>query len=115
MRVGSAVVAVAAMVAAWGPAFAAPGAKGHTHATFAAGEPGNPKRPFRTIEIIASEGDGKMLFTPDRIEVQRGEQIKFIIRNEGFLAHELMLDSFEANFHPHQLVFRRAFASVVQE
>jgi uncharacterized cupredoxin-like copper-binding protein len=68
------------------------------HTTFAAGKPGNPKRKTsRTIEIVANEGDGKMFYTPDRIEVRRGEQIRFIIRNEGALAHELLLDSIEGN------------------
>lgn len=97
MRYAFSGLAIVAWVAVWGSAIAAPGEKGHTHATFNAGEPGNPKKPFRIIEIIANEGDGKMLFTPERIEVKRGEQIKFIIRNDGALPHDLMLDSFEAN------------------
>lgn len=68
------------------------------HTTFAAGKPGNPKRKTsRTIEIVANEGDGKMFYTPDKIEVTRGEQIRFIIRNAGVLKHELMFDSIEGN------------------
>ena len=52
-------------------AFAAAPALGHEqhgHATYSAGEPGNPKKPSRTIEVTMSE----MEFTPSRIEVKRG-------------------------------------------
>jgi uncharacterized cupredoxin-like copper-binding protein len=76
----------------------APFSSASAHSTFAAGKPGNPKKPAsRTIEIIAREGDGKMSYSPDRIEVTQGEQIRFIIKNEGELAHEFLLDSFEGN------------------
>ena len=62
------------------------------HGTFAAGDPGDPKRPIaRTIEIIAREAEGKMSYTPDKIEVMRGEQIRFVIKNEGELAHPAAL------------------------
>jgi uncharacterized cupredoxin-like copper-binding protein len=68
------------------------------HGTFAAGDPGDPKKPTsRTIEIVAREADGRMSYTPDKIEVKRGEQIRFVIKNEGELAHEFLLDSFEGN------------------
>ena len=68
------------------------------HGTFAAGKPGDPKKKTaRTIEIIAREADGKMTYSPDKIEVRRGEQIRFVIKNEGELAHEFLLDSFEGN------------------
>lgn len=79
------------------PAVAGPGEKGHTHATFNAGAPGDPKKPFRVIEVRATEGSGTMAFDPPKIVVEQGEQIKFVIRNGGELAHEFMLDSFEAN------------------
>ena len=68
------------------------------HGTFAAGKPGDPKKKTaRTIEIIAREAEGKMTYAPDKIEVRRGEQIRFVIKNEGELAHEFLLDSFEGN------------------
>ena len=68
------------------------------HGTFAAGKPGDAKKKTgRTIEIIAREAQGKMSYTPDKIEVRRGEQIRFVIKNEGELAHEFLLDSFEGN------------------
>ena len=81
-------VTIAPIVAA-----SAPGAPGHSHETFTAGEPGDPKKPARVVQISMKEEDGKMLFIPDRVEVRKGEQIKFVLRNNGELAHEFMLAS----------------------
>ena len=64
---------------------------------FAAGEPGDPKRPFRVIEITMNDGPGTMTYSPNKIEVRRGEQIKFVLKNVGYLAHEFLIDSFENN------------------
>lgn len=60
---------------------------GYAHESYSAGEPGNPKRPARTITVEMSE----MSFSPARIEVKRGEQIRFIIRNVGTEDHEFLL------------------------
>ena len=70
----------------------APATPGHSHASdFRAGEPGNPKKPARIVQVTMREGDGKMMFVPDRVEVKRGEQIRFVLRNNGELDHEFML------------------------
>jgi uncharacterized cupredoxin-like copper-binding protein len=77
----------------------------HTHENYSAGEPGNPKKPSRTIEVEMSE----MAYTPSRIEVKRGEQIRFVIRNAGTEDHEFLLATTEENLkhaevmkkHPH--------------
>jgi Resolvase, N terminal domain len=37
------------------------------------------------------EADGSMSFAPDRIEVRRGEQIKFALKNAGMQDHEFIL------------------------
>lgn len=37
------------------------------------------------------EMDGKMMFMPARVEVKKGEQIKFVLRNNGELDHEFVL------------------------
>jgi uncharacterized cupredoxin-like copper-binding protein len=67
---------------------------GHDHAArFAAGRPGDPKKPARQIDIEMREAAGKMVFTPDRIEVHRNEQVRFRIQNHGELDHEFMLVS----------------------
>jgi len=62
---------------------------GHTH--FSAGVPGNPKKPARVVEVIMKEGDGKMEYVPSRVEVKRNEQIRFVLKNAGELAHEFVL------------------------
>ncbi|MPZ55278.1 MAG: copper resistance protein [Rhizobiales bacterium] len=79
-------------------ALAAPGAPGHSHNSgFSAGEPGNPKKPARIVQVVMREGDGKMMFIPDRVEVRRGEQVRFILRNNGELDHEFVLATKEEN------------------
>jgi uncharacterized cupredoxin-like copper-binding protein len=80
-----------------GAAFAAPGAPGHGHATVSAGQPGNPKKPARVIVVTMREGDGKMMFIPDRLEIKRGEQIRFILENAGELDHEFVLATTKEN------------------
>lgn len=83
---------VLSLAALAGPVSAGPGASGHSHDThFSAGEPGDPKKPARIVQVTANEGSGKMMFIPDRVEIRRGEQIKFILRNNGELDHEFVL------------------------
>ena len=38
-----------------------------------------------------------MLYFPDRIEVRKGEQIRFILQNTGELDHEFLLATTEEN------------------
>jgi uncharacterized cupredoxin-like copper-binding protein len=67
------------------------------HGTYSAGEPGDPKKPSRTIEITMQEGEGKMMFKPEKIVVRKGEQIRFKLTNVGFLPHEFLLATREEN------------------
>lgn len=77
----------------------------HGHATFSAGEPGDPKKPARTVEILMNEMD----YAPAKIEVKRGEQIRFVLRNVGKEDHEFLLATTKENLahaevmkkHPH--------------
>ena len=64
---------------------------------FAAGVPGNPKQKSRTVEIVMREGNGTMTYSHETIAVKRGEQIRFVIKNEGALTHEFMLASVKEN------------------
>jgi uncharacterized cupredoxin-like copper-binding protein len=57
------------------------------HGGYSAGEPGDPKKPAREIVVSMSEMD----YSPSVIEVKRGEQVRFIIRNAGTEAHEFLL------------------------
>ncbi|GAH31359.1 unnamed protein product, partial [marine sediment metagenome] len=75
------------------------------HESFSAGEPGDPAKPSRTIEVVMTE----MAFAPELIEVKRGEQVRFVIRNSGKEDHEFMLATLRENLkhgelmkkHPH--------------
>jgi uncharacterized cupredoxin-like copper-binding protein len=66
-------------------------------ARFSAGEPGNPKKPARAVLVTMRESDGKMMFIPDKVEVKKGEQIRFMLRNSGALEHEFVLATAEEN------------------
>lgn len=71
---------------------------GHSHGDGRAyGEPGDPRKPGRTIQITMRETDGKMVFVPNRIDVRKGEQIKFAIRNSGELDHEIVVGTLDEN------------------
>jgi len=89
----------AVMAMAWptGIALADPGvsghshAHGHVHAAFSAGEPGDASKPARVIKVVMREEGRKMLFEPNAISVRRGEQVRFVINNDGLLNHEFVL------------------------
>jgi uncharacterized cupredoxin-like copper-binding protein len=57
------------------------------HADFSTGEPGNPKKTARTIKVTMKE----MMFDPSLIEVRKGDQIRFVLENDGTEDHEFML------------------------
>lgn len=65
------------------------------------GRPGS--RPTRTVSLAM---DDRMRFTPDALEVKRGETLRFVIRNEGKLLHELVLGT-EAELARHADLMRR--------
>jgi uncharacterized cupredoxin-like copper-binding protein len=66
----------------------ATGAAAHEqHGGYSAGEPGNPNKPAREIVVDMTEMD----YSPALIEVKRGEQIRFLIRNRGTEDHEFLL------------------------
>jgi uncharacterized cupredoxin-like copper-binding protein len=73
------------LVATIGPPASSTAHEGH--GGFSAGEPGNPKKPARTIKVTMKE----MMFDPSRIEVRKGEQIRFLLENDGTEDHEFML------------------------
>lgn len=68
-------------------AYSAAAAAHDKHGGYSAGEPGDPKKPAREIVISMNEMD----YSPAVIEVKRGEQIRFVIRNIGTEAHEFLL------------------------
>ena len=69
----------------------------HEGEHYSAGVPGNPKKPARVVEVTMRDGDGKMEFVPEHIDVKKGEQVRFIIKNQGALKHEFTLASVADN------------------
>ena len=85
-------IALISATAICSSAWAGAGPTGHGHdGSFSAGEPGDAKKPARIVQVTMSESDGKMTFTPDKVEVRKDEQIKFVLRNNGELDHEFIL------------------------
>ena len=65
----------------------APALAGGGHAA-ALGKPGDPAKVTRAIGV--GMGDD-MRFQPANIQVKRGETIKFVVKNNGALKHEMVL------------------------
>ena len=75
------------------PAFADEKHAGHAAhskkpAKRAYGQPGDPAKVTRTIEVGMNDA---MRFTPADLTVKRGETIRFVVGNSGKIKHELML------------------------
>jgi uncharacterized cupredoxin-like copper-binding protein len=78
-------VGCAVLLAAMACATAA--AAHEAHDGYSAGEPGDPNKPARQIVILMNEMD----YSPATIEVKRGEQVRFVVRNVGTEDHEFLL------------------------
>jgi len=74
-----------------------PGRAHEDHGHFSAGEPGDPKKPARTVKVRMLEGDKKMVYEPAQIEVRKGEQIRFVVQNDGEEDHEFVLATVPEN------------------
>ena len=83
--------AAAALLALSGAALA------HDADHYSAGVPGNAKKPARTVTVAMSDDEGAMKFTPDRLDIKKGEQVRFVIQNKGALKHEFTLASVKDN------------------
>jgi uncharacterized cupredoxin-like copper-binding protein len=68
-----------------------------------AGKPGDPKKASRTIQVVMSDD---MKFTPAKVNVKRGETIRFVIRNAGQIKHEMIIGS-TAELKEHAEMMRR--------
>jgi len=55
---------------------------------YAFGQSGDPKKVTRSIAIDMSD---TMRFTPAALTIQRGETIRFVVRNSGRTMHEFVL------------------------
>lgn len=63
--------------------------EGAGHAA-ALGKPADVKHATRTMEIVMGDN---MRFQPERIDIKRGETIRFVVRNDGKVKHEMVLGS----------------------
>lgn len=61
---------------------------GHAHGTMSIGRPGKPAQAVRTVDVTM---DDEMRFTPAKLDVKRGETVRFLVRNVGQMKHEFML------------------------
>ena len=52
------------------------------------GKPGDPAKVSRTIEVDMTDA---MRFTPAKINVKKGETVRFAVKNSGQLKHEMVL------------------------
>ncbi|WP_026380958.1 cupredoxin domain-containing protein [Afifella pfennigii] len=53
--------------------------------------------PDRQIDVILTESDQGMIFKPGQVDVEAGEAIRFVLRNEGVLDHEFVIGTAESN------------------
>jgi uncharacterized cupredoxin-like copper-binding protein len=80
--------------------------RAHYDQHFSTGEPGNPKEPFRIVQVTMREGNGTMTYEPATLDFKQGEQIKFVITNSGALAHEFVLGNTADNLE-HAALMRK--------
>lgn len=57
------------------------------------GEPGNAAQATRAIDVTMGDN---MRFSPERIQVAAGETIRFVVKNEGKLPHEMVLGNMQS-------------------
>jgi uncharacterized cupredoxin-like copper-binding protein len=74
---------------------AAHGGSGHAasitdHAATAVGRPGDSASVTRSIDVMM---DDNFRFTPSQIKVHAGETVRFRIKNEGKIPHEMVIGS----------------------
>src|SRR5690554_2749721 len=67
------------------------------------GQPGSPEQVTRTIEIDMND---QMRFTPSEIKVEKGETIRFFLKNSGQLPHEMVIGSL-ADLQTHAIEMRK--------
>ena len=65
----------------------------HHEAAHGVGQPGKAAEVSRTIEVDMSDN---MRFSPDNIDVQAGETIRFVVTNSGQLVHELVIGDMDS-------------------
>lgn len=68
-----------------------------------AGTPGNSTQASRTIEVIM---DDDMRFSPSAIRVGKGETVRFFLKNQGKIRHEMVIGT-QDEFDVHGAMMRQ--------
>jgi uncharacterized cupredoxin-like copper-binding protein len=95
MKLKAPLAGIAALAVMVGAAGLVHGHTGHEETAF--GKPGDPKKPARVVQVVMLEKDGKMIFIPERIRIKKGEQIRFLLKNNGEIDHEFVVGTLEEN------------------
>lgn len=72
----------------------------------AVGEPGDKSKISRILFVTMKDDENGMRFTPKEISVKQGETIKFMIKNEGTVDHEFVLDD-EPKMMAHKVLMEK--------
>lgn len=64
---------------------------------------GDPAKASRTVEIRMTDA---MRFTPSTIQVKRGETVRFVLRNDGRMLHEMVIGT-KAALEEHAAAMRK--------
>jgi uncharacterized cupredoxin-like copper-binding protein len=84
-------LAITALTALLAPAVWAAGSHDgghdHGHDMAAIGKPGEASEASRTIEVTMYDN----YYEPERISVEKGETVRFVVSNEGVLVHEFSI------------------------
>ncbi len=56
------------------------------------GREGDPKKVARTVRVGMAD---TMRFTPSELTIKRGQTVKFVVRNNGKVKHELVIGTLE--------------------
>ena len=98
MKTKAGLLAASLLLLSASTSLADPGHHGHDNATQTPfGRPGDPAQGGRVVQVARRETESGMAFLPGRIEVRQGEQVQFVLRNNGELDHELVIGTAEAN------------------
>jgi uncharacterized cupredoxin-like copper-binding protein len=89
-------------VGAWALAIAMPASAHEAGHAMGGGKPGDAARATRTVEIVATDN----AFSLKSLQVRDGETVRFVIRNDGFEAHEFLIGT--AHEHAEHLAMMKA-------
>ena len=89
-------------VGAWALAIAMPASAHDPGHSMGGGKPGDPAKATRTLEIVATDN----AFSLKSLQVRDGETVRFVIRNDGFEAHEFLIGT--AHEHAEHLAMMKA-------